>query len=254
MTTTTTRTFRELVLEFLFLEEPTYFLPLDMVHIPGGFLERNDTRNQINDLWVSAYPITQGQWWAVAGCNIINRFIDRKPSKHKLDWNHLYKRRQFHEIDPLYDWQNLPVDNVSWADVGEFCDRLTTATELEYRLPTFNEWLYCFNSGGVYPRPAKKFYGSYKVDEYPPNPLGLYSMGGNVWEWVADNWRDDMTNDIPGEMPKHDLDGTERAVMGGCFERTPDQYVRYYGAQCPTGWLSELKGSSTVGFRVVITA
>ena len=113
-----------------------------------------------------------------------------------------------------------PVEGVSWNDAAEFCAKLSdteklkpfysrsgeTVTMLEgtgYRLPTEAQrefacragtatryWIgdkdeelpqtawFSANSGG---RP-------HQVGELKANPLGLYDIHGNVWEWVQDWW------------------------------------------------------------------
>src|SRR5690606_2355664 len=65
------------------------------------------------------FPVTQAQWQSVMG---------RNPSKHKGD-------------------PNLPVDQVSWFDCQEFCERLCHRQNRVFRLPSEAEWEYACRAG-----------------------------------------------------------------------------------------------------------
>jgi len=125
-----------------------------------------------------------------------------------------------------FEGNNLPVENVSWFDTIEYCNRLSLKEGLiptyivngknvtwnenanGYRLPTEAEWEYAcragtttpFNTGnsitisqanfnGYIPQNINKdidFGGTTAVGSFPPNPWGLYDMHGNVWELCWD--------------------------------------------------------------------
>jgi formylglycine-generating enzyme required for sulfatase activity len=108
---------------------------------------------------------------------------------------------------------NLPVDSVSWFDAVAYCEALTqlartagriSATSL-FRLPTSAEWEYACRAGTTtrfyygddpgYARVTDYFWyadnsggKTHPVGQKPPNPWGLYDMGGNVLQWVHDWW------------------------------------------------------------------
>src|SRR5262249_6665569 len=63
------------------------------------------------DYYISAYEVTQKQWRAVMG---------RNPS--------------------VYDCEDCPVTNVSYAEVVTFIEKLNALTGKHYRLPTEAEW------------------------------------------------------------------------------------------------------------------
>ena len=121
-----------------------------------------------------------------------------------------------------------PVVKVNWFDAMAFCKWLTDKERGEnslpdqqtYRLPTDREWSMAvglpseigntpqardgkikneFPWGKQWPPPvgagnylaaAGKRNGSTKpVGSFKPNPLGIYDLGGNVWEWCADAYK-----------------------------------------------------------------
>jgi len=100
---------------------------------------------------------------------------------------------------------DAPVTNVSFDDAQQFIAWLTQETGTNFRLPTEAEWEYAARGGtrtkywwGDDVRPGiincKKCNGDQnarqtaKVEDFKPNPFGLYDMGGNVAQWVSDCW------------------------------------------------------------------
>ncbi|OAD21283.1 Sulphatase-modifying factor domain protein, partial [Candidatus Thiomargarita nelsonii] len=88
---------------------------LEMVSIPGGTFTMGSTEYDsekpphsvtVKPFYMSKYPVTQAQWEAVMGNN---------PSQFK--------------------GTNRPVEQVSWDDANEFCQRLSKKTGKSYRLP-----------------------------------------------------------------------------------------------------------------------
>ena len=121
-----------------------------------------------------------------------------------------------------------PVAKVSWFDAMAFCKWLTEKEHDEnliedrqaYRLPTDLEWSMAvglINETGATPEirdgkiknefpwgkqwPAPNGAGNYStatgrrrgatmpVGSFKPNSLGLYDLGGNVWEWCLDTYK-----------------------------------------------------------------
>ncbi len=191
---------------------------------------------------MSKYPITQNQYQAIMGKN---------PSYFKGG-----KR---------------PVENVSWYDATEFCQKLSQKTGKNYGLPSESQWEYACRAGtttpfyfgetitselvnfnGYYPY-AYAPTGKYRkettdVGSFSPNAFGLYDMHGNVWEWCADDWHNNYKS-----AP---IDGSAWET-GGNSNFSPLRGGSWYGT--PDNCRSAFRGSYTwrvlhnfnIGFRVV---
>ena len=92
----------------------------------------------------------------------------------------------------FFKGKDLPVENVTWDDANQFCNRSGQ------RLPTEWEWEKAAKAGTNTPyywgdamddsfawyrkNSSKK---THPVGSKKPNGYGLYDMAGNVWEWTA---------------------------------------------------------------------
>lgn len=231
---------------------------LEMVSIPAGeFLmgspnaekDRNEDESPQHKVSVPAFfmgkfAITQAQYQAIIGSN---------PSNFK--------------------GYNLPVEKVSWNEATNFCQKLSTETGRNYRLPSEAEWEYACRVGtttpfhfgatlttnlanydGFFPyqsEPKGKYrVKTTKVGIFPPNAFGLYDMHGNVWEWCLDNWHDNYI-DAPnnGSPWKNKNDNSSRLMRGGSWVLHP----RYCRSANRSGNTAKLR-NDVIGFRVVCSS
>ena len=251
-------------------------LPLRMMQIPAGTflmgspedelerLEREGPQHEVtlSQFFMGKYPITQAQWRAVAALPQVEREIKANPSRFEGDLR--------------------PVEQVSWYDAVEFCDRLTILTDRQYRLPTEAEWEYACRAGTTTPfhfgetittelanyrgtdNEEYKWSGSYgdgpkgeyreettPVNQFEgANAFGLCDMHGNVWEWCQDHWHDNHEGaPTDGSAWIEGGDSKRRILRGGSWARYPwfcrSAYRDYVGPDYRF---------SNIGFRVVCSA
>jgi formylglycine-generating enzyme required for sulfatase activity len=248
-----------------FTERLAKAFSLEMVAIPGGtFLmgspineperfenEGPQHRVNISDLFLSRYPITQVQWRFVAHLPQVNRELNPDPAYFK--------------------GENRPVEQVSWYDAVEFCDRLSYHTGRIYRLPSEAEWEYACRAGTVTPfhygdnittvlanyngrpyangRKGRAQHATTPVDHFGiANTFGLSEMHGNIFEWCQDHWHGSY-NGAPanGSAWLTDNEAASRVVRGGSWgsgpgicrsayrvRLSPDHRYNYFGFRVST--------------------
>ena len=244
-------------------------IELEMVAIPGGTFtmgspesekysndnERPQHNVTVSPFFMGKYPITQGQWRAIASRTDLKVDLDLDPEPSNF-------KESYEDIDR---WQR-PVENVNWYEAVEFCQRLSKLTGRNYRLPSEAEWEYAcrgvreplnLEKGETYPpfhfgetitgelanydasyTYADEATGEYRkettpVGQFHPNAFGLYDMHGNVWEWCADDWHDNYENaptDGTAWLDKNEIDkytiNDEKekytVLRGGSWNDSPD--------------------------------
>ncbi|MBD2512247.1 SUMF1/EgtB/PvdO family nonheme iron enzyme [Nostoc muscorum FACHB-395] len=244
---------------------------LEMVSIVGGkFLmgspsdEAQSYDNEspqhevtVPPFFMGKYPITQAQWRAAAALPQVNRELKPDPSNFKSD--------------------NLLVEQVSWYDAIEFCDRLSSHTKRQYQLPSEAEWEYACRAGTTTPfhfgetitselanYRANQVYGAgvkgtYRAETTPvgsfsvSNAFGLYDMHGNVLEWCLDDWHNNyegVPTDGSAWFDKNDIYQKQgRAVLrGGSWYDLPKNCRSAYRGNGARDSLNY-----DIGFRVVCT-
>jgi formylglycine-generating enzyme required for sulfatase activity len=124
--------------------------------------------------------------------------------------------------DPRSRGPSLPVENLSWYQARDFCDRLSQLEHHSYRLPREREWEYACRANstnaftnGLEPKAVGWFAENSGGHVKPtaiksPNAWGLFDMHGNVAEWCSDLDVDD--GDRGGAQS---IATTLRAIRGG---------------------------------------
>jgi len=239
-------------------------VPEGFVHIQGGTFAmgspaneagrgNNETQRQVSvsSFMMSRYEITQREYQEVMGTN---------PSHFTGDLNR-------------------PVEQVSWFDAVEYCNRRSQREGLSpaytisgsvdnrtvtwnriangYRLPTEAEWEYAcragtttaYNTGANISNNTGWYYANSgnttrPVGQLPANAWGLYDMHGNVLEWCWD-WYGDYPAGAQSD-PTGASSGSNRVVRGSSW-LTAAALVR----SASRSYLTPTIRSYIIGFRVV---
>jgi formylglycine-generating enzyme required for sulfatase activity len=264
-----------------FIEDLGNGIQLEMVMIPSGSFmmgspeteegstddERPQHQVTIKAFCLGKYQVTQAQWKAVAAFPQVNKELKLDPSRFKGDGSTSLTNHR-------------PVEQVSWENAVEFCDRLSRHTKRQYRLPSEAEWEYACRAGTTTPfhfgetittnlanyqgtdNEEYKWSGSYgsgpkgvyreettAVGSFGvANNFGLYDMHGNVWEWCQDDWHSDYEGaPTDGSAWLSSEESSDRKLLrGGSWNDNPEDcrsaYRHYYNLDY---------FNYAIGFRVV---
>ncbi len=168
--------------------------------------------------------------------------------------------------DSGWDRGRRPAINVSWQDAQAYCDWLNQKTGLRgesgYRLPSEAEWEYACRAGTQTrrwwsdrwePKMAngeENFEGgrTSPVGTFAANAWGLHDMIGNVWEWCADAYAENIADLPVGGAPNQAKQDSFRVLRGGSWVNGP-QYLRS-ASRCR---VQPDVRDDVVGFRVART-
>jgi formylglycine-generating enzyme required for sulfatase activity len=173
----------------------------------------------------------------------------------------------------------LPVINVSWNDAKAYADWLSQRSGKKYRLPSEAEFEYALRAGSTtrywwgdgdptgkienltggndrsgsgrrwsnaFSGYKDAYWGPAPAMSFSPNPFGLYDMGGNVSEWVADCWHDNYIRAPRTAEAWVNPGCSRRVIRGGSWGSAPDMVRSAYRQ----GAAADLR-NARVGFRIV---
>ncbi len=174
--------------------------------------------------------------------------------------------------------EDVPVLHVSWNDAAAYAEWLAERTDRPYRLPTEAEFEYALRAGSqalywwgdeapgevvenvtgdedgfdndrrwneAFRRYGDGYWGPAPAASMQANPFGLFDMGGNVMEWVADCWHDSYVR-APNDGSAWVNPGCDRRVIrGASWSSTPEMSRSAYRLSSRTA-----ATDARVGFRV----
>ena len=186
--------------------------------------------------WLGRYEVTQQEYEQIVG---------RNPSRFKESG------------------ARAPVEQVNWDEAMAFCAQLTEAEQkagrlpydLAYTLPTEAQWEYACRAGETGPFSdgeaedvawIKENSGekTHPVGEKKPNAWGLHDMHGNVWEWCADWYAENLPG---GRDPVGPAEGSNRMIRGGAWLHSVS-----FNRSAKRRYDSSGKRGYALGFRVAV--
>ena len=167
---------------------------------------------QVNRLGMVLVPVPAGQFWL--GSPALETGHQEDETRHLVQITkpfyfsaHEVTQKQYESVmgyNPTHSKDaDKPVENVSWNEAVDFCDKLSKQEGHRYA------W-YSGNSD----------YTTHTGGEKLPNPWGLYDMHGNVWEWCQD-WYAPYENQHRLMDPTGPEEGGFRVLRGGSFSYLP---------------------------------
>jgi formylglycine-generating enzyme required for sulfatase activity len=213
-------------MKLVLIPKGTFFMGSPPDEIGSQDYERLHEVTISRDYYMGVHEVTQAQYKKVMGKN---------PSYFqgdKVAIRHLRTNRVVKDVDS----SNHPVEQVSWGEAVEFCERLSALPEEKkagrvYRLPTEAQWEYACRAGSTTAYGCGKdrslfdhaWYEinsqdqTHAVGQKKPNAWGMHDMHGNVWEWCSDWYDAQYYTQSPKDNPEGPKRGSGRVARGGCW-------------------------------------
>lgn len=234
----------------------------------------------VDSFYMDRYLVTRGLWKDVRNWATNNAYSDLPEApEQKGEESDMHPVHGVNWFDAV-KWLNARSEKAGLVPVYYVDDTYENVYRIEevsphvnpdangYRLPSMDQWEYAARGGleskrfpwgdeishdkanyraldgslhpdGVgYPNPDHPTLNTTPVDQflipngYGPNGYGLYDMAGNLWEW------------------NYDLLGTGRAVRGGDWHSSADEYDLRVGSRYHM--LPDYRGVGEMGFRAVL--
>lgn len=208
-------------------------------------MKMNDTNisfdlRKINQVSFKMIACPKGEFWMGTDDTNVTTYWDWAQPRHLVKMNHRFWIGETLVTQSLWETvmgfnpshfqesSQLPVENITWYDCLDFCNRLSELDHLEpcfvlseikkrdihiisasvewlqnangYRLPTEAEWEYCAKASTelIYSGSnqldeiawydANSDHKTHDVKTKKSNTWGLYDMTGNVYEWCMDQY------------------------------------------------------------------
>ena len=204
-------------------------LTFKMVFVKGGTFQMGSYSGDddekpvhgvtVSDFYIGEFEVTQALWQEVMGTSVY-----QQRDRANTSWS------------MCGVGANYPMYYVNHSEAEEFCGRLNQRLRgqlpdgYRFALPTEAEWEYAARGGSksnAYTYSGSNYlsdvgwYSDNSNESTHPvglkraNELGLYDMGGNVWEWCADWYV--TYNSSSQTNPRGPSSGSSRVLRGGSW-------------------------------------
>lgn len=163
------------------------------------------------DVWCGIYPVTQDQWQGVMGSypSQFRRYPDNPVESVSWDGVQEFLKRANSRVGDQGYSLRLPTEE-EWEYICRGGPIFQADSAFDFYFATSKIDLtpvrsndlssYQANFDGNYPA-GNAGYGprigaAGMVGSYPPNPLGIYDLHGNVWEWTSSIYEDGRSSRI----------------------------------------------------------